>query len=82
MGIWTDDLKFQKVETIEDALWHLKVMCGGIKRCASIQKQKKNRTDEEEFDLSTDIAQSEALAIAIDFIEKHLKGGANGKNSN
>ena len=60
--IFDDDNKLVDVTTIEQALFHLKVMRGGIMNSLSL------RDDEE---ATIDRVQAQALAVAIDYIKQH-----------
>jgi hypothetical protein len=64
--IWTDDLKFQPVTTIDQALWHLQLMKGSLQ--SAVNTPCPNRTEE---DLMIDKAQAEALSVAIQYIRNH-----------
>ena len=70
MKIWTDDNKYADVTTIEQALWHLKMMRSGIK----LHRKSSNIQEE---DMEIDRVQEQALTVAINYINQKMNEKAN-----
>ena len=63
--ILTDDNEYADVTTIEQALWHLKVMRSGIRSCLNNPSLLQYM---DEDDIKIERVQEQALTVAIDYI--------------
>lgn len=69
--IWTDDNEYADVTTIGQALWHLKVMRGGIRSCLNSPSSLQHM---DEDDIKIERVQEQVLTVAIDYIKQNIIG--------
>lgn len=69
--IWTDDNEYTDVTTIEQALWHLKVMRSGIRSCLNSSSSLQHM---DEDDIKIESVQEQVLTVAIDYIKQNIIG--------
>lgn len=65
--IWTDDNEYADVTTIEQALWHLKVMRSGIR---SFLNDPSSLQHMDEDDIKIERIQEQVLTVVIDYISR------------
>ena len=70
-GIWTEDNHYNDVTTLEQALWHLKVMRGSIYGCLHSPTTADHMTEE---DKEVDRVQIQALDVAIKYLSFDCEG--------
>ena len=68
-SIWTEGKHYNDVTTLEQALWHLKVMRGSIRGC--LNNPSLNLSEE---DIEIDQVQVQALDIAIKYLSFECEG--------
>lgn len=70
-NIWTKDNEYEDVTNIEQALWHLKVMRGGIRSCLYSPSTQQHMDEE---DMKIERVQEQVLTVAIDYIKQNIMG--------
>ena len=70
-NIWTKDNEYEDVTNIEQALWHLKVMRGGIRSCLYSPSTQQHMDEE---DMKIGRVQEQVLTVAIDYIKQNIMG--------